>query len=69
MNNNYTRNLVGVSFGRCLRSRLLSGSSMRITIRFFWTCAVGSTVLRAVAADLVVLVFCPFSQCGCTELR
>jgi hypothetical protein len=26
---NYTRNLVGRSFGRCLRNRLLSGSSMK----------------------------------------
>jgi hypothetical protein len=32
---NYTRNLVGRSFGRCLRNRLLSGSSMRFTIRPF----------------------------------
>jgi hypothetical protein len=30
---NYTRNLVGRSFGRCLRNRLLSRSSMRLTIR------------------------------------
>jgi hypothetical protein len=33
--NNYTRNLVGRSFSRCLHNRLLSGSSMRITIRPF----------------------------------
>jgi hypothetical protein len=33
--NNYTRNLVGVSFGRCLRNRLLSGSSMKFTTRPF----------------------------------
>jgi hypothetical protein len=37
--NNYTRNLVGRSFGRCLHNRLLSGS------------AEASTVLRAVVAD------------------
>jgi hypothetical protein len=30
--NNYTRNLVGRSFGRCLRNRLLSGSSMKFTM-------------------------------------
>jgi hypothetical protein len=29
---NYARNLVGISFGRCLRNRLLSGSSMWFTI-------------------------------------
>jgi hypothetical protein len=29
----YTRNLVGRSFGGCLRNRLLSGSSMRFTVR------------------------------------
>jgi hypothetical protein len=33
--NNFTRNLVGRSFGRCLRNRLLSGSSMRFTVRSF----------------------------------
>jgi hypothetical protein len=33
--NNYTRNLVGRSFGRCLRSHLLSGSAVRFTIRSF----------------------------------
>jgi hypothetical protein len=27
----YTTNLVGRSFGRCLRNRLLSGSSIRLT--------------------------------------
>jgi hypothetical protein len=32
--NNYTRNLVDRSFGRCLRNRL-SLSSMRFTIRSF----------------------------------
>jgi hypothetical protein len=31
--NNYIRNLVHRSFGRCLCNRLLSGSSMRFTIR------------------------------------
>jgi hypothetical protein len=31
--NNYTRNLVNRSFGTCLRNRLLSGSSMRFTVR------------------------------------
>jgi hypothetical protein len=34
-NNNYTRNVVGRSFGRCLCNRLLSGSSMRFTTRPF----------------------------------
>jgi hypothetical protein len=33
--NNYTSNLVGRSFGRCRRNRLLSDSSMRFTIRPF----------------------------------
>jgi hypothetical protein len=32
---NYNRNLVGKSFGRCLRNRLLSGSSMKFTTRSF----------------------------------
>jgi hypothetical protein len=32
---NYTRNLGGRSFGRRLLNRLLSGSSMRFTIRSF----------------------------------
>jgi hypothetical protein len=31
----YTRNLVGRSFGRCLRNRLLSGGSVRFTSRPF----------------------------------
>jgi hypothetical protein len=33
--NNYARNLISRSFGRCLRNRLLSGSSLRFTIRSF----------------------------------
>jgi hypothetical protein len=33
--NSYTRNLVGRSIGRCLRNRLLTGNSMRFTIRSF----------------------------------
>jgi hypothetical protein len=33
--NNYIRNLVGRSFGRCFRNRLLSGCSMRFTTRPF----------------------------------
>jgi hypothetical protein len=33
--NNYTRNQVGRSFGRCFRNRLFSGSSMRFTVRSF----------------------------------
>jgi hypothetical protein len=33
--NNYTRKLVGRSFGRCLHNRLLSGKSMRFTNRSF----------------------------------
>jgi hypothetical protein len=32
---NYTRNLVGRSFGRCLHSRLLSGSSKMFAARSF----------------------------------
>jgi hypothetical protein len=42
----YTTNLVGRSFGRCLRNSLLSGCSMRFTTRSF-----GCTVLRAVAVE------------------
>jgi hypothetical protein len=30
--NNYNRNVVGRSFGMCLRNRLLSGSSIGFTI-------------------------------------
>jgi hypothetical protein len=37
---NYTRNLVSRSFDRCLRNRLLSGSSIRFTIRSFGTASV-----------------------------
>jgi hypothetical protein len=42
--NNYTRDLVGRSFSRCLRNRLLSGSSMRFTIRPFGRLLSGSSM-------------------------
>jgi hypothetical protein len=44
--NNYTRNLVGRSLGRCLSTRLLSGSSMRFTIRSF-----GCALRRALISE------------------
>jgi hypothetical protein len=47
---NYTRNLVGRSFGRCLRNRLLSGCSMRFTTRPF-VCA------RATIEELLDALF------------
>jgi hypothetical protein len=54
---NFTRNLVGKSFGRCLLNRLSSGSSMRFSIGSFgcvlcwvvWVCAEAISVMRAVA--------------------
>jgi hypothetical protein len=47
--NDYTRNLVGRSFGRCLRNRLLSGSSMRFTVR-----SLGCAMRRALISFLTV---------------
>jgi hypothetical protein len=35
---NYTKNLVGRSFGRCLRNCLLPGRSMRVTLGHLDVC-------------------------------
>jgi hypothetical protein len=52
--NNYTKNLLGRSFGTCLRKRLLPGISMRVNILVIWMCGETSAILVAVAADLYV---------------
>jgi hypothetical protein len=49
---NYTRNLVGRSFGRCLRNRpLLSGSSLRFTNSTFG-CALRRTLYCGYTCDM-----------------